>query len=96
MVHINFQRNFYQKVFLIYLIKKIPLYGTGENIREWIYVGDTCEAIYKVVQNFKNKQTFNIGSSQRFSNISILKKLFKQLDYSIKMLNTSKMNQVMI
>ena len=33
------------------------------------YVGDTCEAIYKVVQNFKNKQTFNIGSSQRFSNI---------------------------
>lgn len=73
-----------KSIFNIFNKKKIPLYGTGENIREWIYVGDTCEAIYKVVQNFKNKQTFNIGSSQRFSNISILKKLFKQLDYSIK------------
>ena len=64
--------------------KKIPLYGKGENVREWMYVIDTCEAIYKVIQNFKTKQTFNIGSSERYSNIKVLKILFQKLKYSTK------------
>ena len=73
-----------KSIFNIINKKKIPLYGKGENVREWMYVTDTCEAIYKVIQNFKNKQIFNIGSSERYSNIKVLKILFQQLKYSTK------------
>ena len=81
----QFPEKFLPKSILnIFNKKQIPLYGKGKNIREWIYVGDTCEAIYKVIQNFKNKQIFNIGSSERLNNINILKKLLKELNYSTK------------
>ena len=81
----QFPEKFLPKSILnIFNNQKISLYGKGENIREWIYVTDTCEAIYKVIQDFKNKQTFNIGSSQRYSNINILKILCKSLKYSPK------------
>lgn len=81
----QFPEKFLPKSILnIFNNQKISLYGKGKNIREWIYVTDTCEAIYKVIQNFKNKQTFNIGSSQRVSNINVLKILCKSLKYSTK------------
>ena len=62
--------------------KVIPLYSKGENIREWIYIEDTCGAILKVIENFKDKSIYNVGSSIRFSNIDLLKKMFKKFQYS--------------
>ena len=73
-----------KSIFRILQKNKIPLYGKGENMREWIYVSDTCEAVYKVIKNFKNKEVYNIGSSQRFSNLNVLKTLLKELNYSMK------------
>jgi len=55
--------------------KKIPIYGNGKHIREWIYVEDTCEAIETVLQNFKNGIDYNVGSKIRLSNIKLVKKI---------------------
>ncbi len=59
--------------------KKIPLYGRGENIREWIYVEDTCEAIHKVIKKFTNQTIYNIGSNERISNLKTLKIILNNL-----------------
>ncbi len=64
--------------------KKIPIYGKGKNIREWIYVEDTCEAIYLIIKNFQNKEVFNIGSNIRLDNLMVSKIILKQLKYSNK------------
>ena len=64
--------------------KKIPIYGKGKNIREWIYVEDTCEAIYLIIKNFQTKEVFNIGSNQRLDNLMVSKTILKQLKYSNK------------
>ncbi len=53
--------------------KKIPIYGNGLNIREWIYVEDFCLAIKKVI-NFKTKHDhYNVGSNFRLSNLNLAK-----------------------
>ena len=57
--------------------KKIPLYGNGKNIREWIYVEDSCSAILKFVKNFKPKKIYNVGSSIRIQNKSLLINIIK-------------------
>ena len=57
--------------------KKIPLYGNGKNIREWMYVGDSCIAILKLIKKFKSGKVYNIGSSLRKSNYEIIKILSK-------------------
>ena len=64
--------------------KKIPLYGEGKNIREWIYVEDTCEAILKVVKKFTNKTIYNIGSNERISNLKTLKIILNNFANSYK------------
>lgn len=51
----------------------IPLYGSGKNIREWIYVEDFCSAIFKIIKKGKIGEKYNIGSNQRISNIKILR-----------------------
>ena len=57
--------------------KKLPLYGKGQNSREWIYVIDHCKALYKIYQKGKNGQSYNIGSNNNFKNIEIIKMLVK-------------------
>jgi dTDP-glucose 4,6-dehydratase len=56
--------------------KKIPIYGSGDNVREWIYVEDTCRAIEYVIKNFKNGIDYNVGTNNRVSNLTMLKKIF--------------------
>lgn len=51
---------------------KVPLYGNGENIREWIYVEDSCKAILRFIKNFKCRKIYNVGSSDRIKNIKVL------------------------
>ncbi len=59
--------------------KKVPLYGKGENIREWIYVLDNCRAIDLVLQKGKIGEIYNIGSGEEKRNIEIAKILLKEL-----------------
>lgn len=64
-------------IFHIKKNKKIPLYGNGKNIREWIYVEDSCEAILKFIKNFKPGMVYNIGSSIRIENMNLLIKILR-------------------
>ncbi len=55
--------------------KPIQLYGTGLNVRDWIYVGDHSKAILKILQNGRSGEEYNIGARQLKSNIEIAKLL---------------------
>ena len=62
-------------IFNIFNKKRLPLYGRGQNSREWIYVKDHCEALFKIYIKGKNGQTYNIGTKQDFKNIDLIKKI---------------------
>ena len=56
--------------------KPAPIYGNGKNIREWIHVDDSCEAIWKSIISKKKFSRINIGSENCLSNLEIAKKIF--------------------
>ena len=60
--------------------QKIPVYGKGENVRDWLYVEDHCSAIWTVCQNDKNGQTYNIGGNNEKMNIEVVKTLCRITD----------------
>ncbi len=55
--------------------KPIEIYGKGQNIREWIYVKDNCEALLKVFLKGKTGESYNIGTGIRLKNIDIVNKI---------------------
>jgi len=57
--------------------KKVPIYGTGENVREWIHVKDHCRAIAHVALNGKVGETYNVGGRNSLQNITLVKKLLE-------------------
>ena len=73
---------------LIYNIiknKPLPLYGKGKNSREWIFVDDHCEALFKVFKNGTKGQFYNIGSNINSSNLDITKLLINIAKKKIKL-----------
>lgn len=58
---------------------KAPIYGNGKNIREWIFVQDTCEAIYKILKVHNQYERLNIGSNLRLNNIQLATIIFNIL-----------------
>tara|TARA_B110000259_G_scaffold183404_1_gene228602 strand:+ start:143 stop:946 length:804 start_codon:yes stop_codon:yes gene_type:complete len=65
---------------LIYNIlnnKSLPIYGSGKNSREWIFVKDHCEALLKVFQKGKIGEFYNIGSNKNLNNLEICQALIK-------------------
>ena len=61
---------------------KIPIYGTGKNIRDWLFVEDHCDAITKVLLKGKRGESYNISGNNQLSNIQLVKKILKNLDKS--------------
>ena len=57
--------------------KKIPVYGDGKNLREWIHVEDHCRGIQTVINSGSKGEIYNIGSGQEFSNLEIAKLLLE-------------------
>jgi dTDP-glucose 4,6-dehydratase len=53
----------------------IPIYGTGTNIRDWIYVQDHCEAIETVLEKGKPGEVYNVSAGNEVTNIEIVKKI---------------------
>lgn len=62
--------------------KKLPVYGQGLNIRDWLYVEDHCEAIDLVFHNGKAGERYNIGGHNEKRNIEIVKLILKHLGKS--------------
>ena len=60
---------------------KIPIYGDGKQIRDWLYVGDHCNALYKVLEKGNPGETYNIGGSNEKENIEVVRAICKILDH---------------
>lgn len=60
--------------------KPLPIYGDGQNIRDWLYVIDHCEAIYLVLQKGKVGETYNIGGLNEQTNLQVVEKICAILD----------------
>jgi dTDP-glucose 4,6-dehydratase len=61
-------------------LEKIPVYGTGKNIRDWIYVLDHCKAVDLVYHQGQQGEAYNIGGRNEQTNISIAQKICGILD----------------
>ncbi|MBQ0105975.1 MAG: dTDP-glucose 4,6-dehydratase, partial [Armatimonadetes bacterium] len=60
--------------------EKLPVYGKGENVRDWLYVEDHCSAIDTILQNGKIGEVYNIGGNNEKRNIDIVLKILELLD----------------
>lgn len=60
--------------------KKLPVYGKGENIRDWLHVEDHVAALYKVVCRGKVGESYNIGGGNEIKNIDIVKLICTYMD----------------
>ena len=59
--------------------KKVPVYGTGQNIRDWIYVLDHCKAVDFVLHNGSVGETYNIGGGAEKTNLEITEKIIEMV-----------------
>ncbi|MHB8565674.1 MAG: dTDP-glucose 4,6-dehydratase [Nitrososphaerales archaeon] len=59
---------------------KIPIYGTGNNKRDWIYVMDHCEAVEQVMLSGEQGQIYNIGAGNELTNLQVVNSILKILD----------------
>ena len=51
--------------------KKVPVYGTGENVRDWLHVDDHCRGIFSVLMNGRSGEVYNIGGGRELTNNEI-------------------------
>jgi len=59
--------------------KKLPVYGKGENVRDWLYVEDHCKAIDLVVREGRDGEVYNVGGHNEMKNIDIVKLTVKTI-----------------
>ena len=74
--------------------KTVPIYGTGKNSREWIYVKDHCEALLKIFLKGKIGEFYNIGSNNNLNNLNVTKEILSFAQKLIKIGNKVKINFV--
>lgn len=60
--------------------KKLPVYGTGENVRDWLYVEDHCSAIDLIIRHGRVGEVYNIGGHNEKTNLEVVKTILKELD----------------
>ncbi|MBI4272646.1 dTDP-glucose 4,6-dehydratase [Candidatus Uhrbacteria bacterium] len=70
--------------------KKVPLYGDGKNVREWIYTEDHCRAIDALMQKGVVGEVYNIGTGQEIQNIDLTKKILTLLGKGEEMIEPVK------
>jgi len=69
-------------IMLAYYEKEIPIYGTGKNIRDWLYVEDHCLAIEKILHDGKKGESYNISGNNEIDNITIVKEILALMNKS--------------
>ena len=72
---------------------KIPIYGDGKNIRDWLYVDDHCDAIELIFNNGNCGETYNIGGNYEISNIDLANIIIKIFD-EIRLDNSGTSNKL--
>jgi len=63
--------------------KDIPVYGKGENVRDWLYVEDHAAAIDLIFHEGRNGETYNIGGNNEWTNIDLIRKLCEVMDKAL-------------
>ncbi len=66
--------------------KKIPIYGEGENIRDWIHVDDHNKGVDLIIKNGKIGETYCLGGNRQMTNIELTKKILKLMDKGEEMI----------
>ncbi len=61
--------------------KKVPLYGEGKNIRDWIYVDDHNAGVEAIIKKGKIGETYCLGGNSEISNLDLTKKILKMINY---------------
>ncbi|MGF1536317.1 MAG: dTDP-glucose 4,6-dehydratase [Elainellaceae cyanobacterium] len=64
----------------ILLGKPLPVYGDGQNVRDWLYVGDHCSALDTVIHKGTPGETYNVGGNNEVKNIDLVHKLCQLMD----------------
>jgi dTDP-glucose 4,6-dehydratase len=64
--------------------KPLPIYGKGENVRDWLFVEDHARAIDTIFHEGKVGETYNIGGHNEWTNIALVKELCRQMDEKLK------------
>ncbi|RGY98940.1 dTDP-glucose 4,6-dehydratase [Clostridium sp. AM58-1XD] len=59
--------------------EELPVYGTGENVRDWLHVADHCEAIDLILQNGRVGEVYNIGGHNERTNLEVVKTILRTL-----------------
>ena len=59
--------------------KPLPVYGTGENVRDWLYVTDHCKAIDLIIHKGKEGEIYNVGGHNEMCNLDIVKLICEKL-----------------
>jgi len=62
--------------------KRVPIYGDGNQIREWIHVDDHCRGVFTVLQNGKPGEIYNIAGTDEFRNIELARKIISYFNKS--------------
>lgn len=78
-------RQFPEKLIPLMIVRalagqRLPVYGDGRNIRDWLYVDDHCDAIQRVLQHGRVGETYNVGGSNEWSNLDLVHALCDVLD----------------
>lgn len=60
--------------------ESLPVYGNGENVRDWLYVGDHCIAIDLILHKGKNGEVYNIGGHNEKINLEVVKTILKEMN----------------
>ena len=60
--------------------KKLPIYGNGKNIRDWLYVEDHCSAIDLIIRKGKIGEIYNIGGHNEYTNLEVVKIILNELN----------------
>lgn len=60
--------------------QSIPVYGRGENVRDWIYVYDHADALLTIIQRGRVGETYNVGGGSEMRNIDVVRMICEQLD----------------
>ena len=67
--------------------KKIPVYGNGTNIRDWLFVDDHCDAIFDVLNHGKIGDSYNISAGYEVDNLHIIKNILSLMNKSENLIN---------
>ena len=70
--------------------KALPIYGKGENIRDWLYVADHCEALAKVFERGTPGETYNIGGGEEKNNLTVVQTICDLMDQKMGKKGTSR------